>query len=573
MRRALLVVVSIAALLACTVERLSGEDSNSIVADFEAIVAAPAPAYGTNVWWTDQDAAQWTSRWAELGPAMVRVPVFHGIIEPVNDNDDPSVIDWDGFRFEEAFAVPTTMRTVAYRAWFEALRDQTGLRILIYFPYLAPWLSDNPPHSGLPLEVAPHPPNDLAEYREFVQAVLRYLVEILGFPPERILVEAMNEPDLGCGVDPVTACFWQNWSMDDIADVVRVTHEAIQAVDADIPLIGLSECCGTEVVRDLLDGYPEGAHLEGLSYHYYSPSGYDLSIALSRAAALRPYGLPIYFDEYGSREYLSDGVDGALWHSWALIKLWEAGIAPLQYPIAEFLLIGEPYSSMGLFHDWHGDWTRKPSYWVYNNFFRLVGGAEVISHTALSGMDVLATRRIGADDVQATFWVVNRSNAPLADQTFSVCNFPEEEATLTIYDNLAGPTPLSATTVQGSPLVFTATLPARSSRALAFRAESPQDPLDRVSLAPAMSSRMAGQAITYTLTAYSAAGEPRDVTASGAYTIEQGAGGSWKNNVYTAEMTGTWAVTGTYRNESDVATLIVWARSTQLHLPIILREL
>ena len=447
-------------------------DDYDLVADFGVVVAQPPSAYGTNLWWTDEEAGLWASRWAELGPSLARVPVFHAMVEPVNDNDDPGVINWDGFLLDTPFSVSSINRTVTYHTLFQAVRDQPGLNILIYFPYLAPWLSDNTPHSGLPFGAAPHPPNDLTEYRELVEAVLRYLVETLDFPPERIVVEAMNEPDLRCGQDPVVACFWQDWTMDDIASVVRVTHEAILSVDTEIPLIGLAECCGVAVVHELLDEYSEGAYLDGVSYHYYSPSGLNLNAALNRAGTLAPFGLPIYLDEYGSRQYLSEGVAGALWHSWALTTLWEAGIAPIQHPISEWPLLGEPYNSMGLFEDWRGDWERKPSYWVYANFFHFVGGGEVISHTAPSG-DVLTARRIITDEVQATFWVVNRESTTLTDQSFALYNFPKQEATLRIYDNLVGPTPTLTTTVGGSPLVFTATLPAHSSQTFALSGAMP----------------------------------------------------------------------------------------------------
>jgi hypothetical protein len=440
------------------------------------------------------------------------------------------------------------------------VRDQPTLNILIYFPYLAPWLSDNSPHPGLPFpfDVAPHPPNDLVEYREFVEAVLRYLVETLGFPPERIVVEAMNEPDLRCGQDPVVACFWENWTMDDIAAVVRVTHEAILSVNAEIPLVGLAECCGTSVVRDLLDDYPEGAYLDGLSYHYYSPSGYNLNAALSRASALAPYGRPICVDEYGSLQYLSEGVDGALWHSWALATLWEAGIAPLQHPISEWPLAGEPYNSMGLFEDWRGDWTRKPAYWVYANFFAHFGGSQIISHIAPAGVDVVVGRRsLGSDQAKVAFWLTNRSNVTLTDQSFAVHNFVSDTATLRIYDNLVGPTPVLTTTVSGSPLVFTATLPAYSSHAFVLSDGQSHGSLDHVVLAPESATRMAGQTISYTLTAYDTYDNDWDVTVSGTYTITPDAGGSWAGNIYTTEAAGAWIVTATVDGASGNASLTI----------------
>jgi hypothetical protein len=557
MKPAAILVISVMALTACIVAALDSQTSYDVVADFEAVVAQPPSAYGTNLWWTDEEAGLWASRWAELAPSMVRVSIIHAIVEPANDNGDPDVINWDGFLLNTPISLPGISRTGTYHAWLQALRDQPDLNILICFEYLAPWLSDNSPQPGFPFDVAPYPPNDLAEYREFVEAVLRYLVETLGFPPDRIAVEVMNEPDLRCGVDPVVVCFWENWTMDDIADVVRVTHEAILSVNAEIPLVGLAECCGVAVVQDLLDNYPEGAYLDGLSYHYYSPSGFALNAALSRAATLASYSRPIYLDEYGSRQYLSEGVGGALWHSWALTTLWKAGIAPLQYPVSEFPFQGEPYNSMGLFRDWRGDWVRKPAYWVYVNFFHFVGGGEVISHTSPSEVDVLTTRRVATDEVQATFWVVNRGGTKLADQSFAVCDFPRQEAVLLVYDNLVGPAPVLTTTVGGSPLVFTATLPAHSSRAFVLSGGQPHGSLDHVVLTPDSATRVAGQTISYTLTAYDVYSNDWDVTVSGTYTITPGAGGSWAGSVYTTEVAGAWTVTGSCGGQSDAGSLTV----------------
>jgi len=84
------------------------------------------------------------------------------------------------------------------------------------------------------------------------------------------------------------------------------------------------------------------------------------------------------------------------------------------------------------------------------------------------------------------------------------------------------------------------------------------DPVS-VSLAPATATVTAGTSISYTLTAYDAYGNDWDVTDSGTYTITPGAGGTWAANVYTAEVAGTWTVTGTYGGENDTATLTVEA--------------
>jgi hypothetical protein len=212
---------------------------------------------------------------------------------------------------------------------------------------------------------------------------------------------------------------------------------------------------------------------------------------------------------------------------------------------------------MGLFEDWRGEWVRRPAYWVYANFFHFVGGGEVISHAAPSGVDVLATRRIVTDDVQATFWVVNRGDTALADQAFALYNFPQQEVTLHVYDNLVGLTPVLTTTVSGSPLVFAVTLPARSSRAFVLGGGQPHGSLDHVVLAPGSATRTAGQSISYTLAARDIYDNDWDVTAGGVYTITSGADGIWVGNVYTTEVAGTWTVTGTYGGEVDTAALMV----------------
>ncbi|MBC7251409.1 MAG: hypothetical protein H5T62_14135 [Anaerolineae bacterium] len=446
---------------------MSVAQSPQITVDWSAALGQGPEGYGTNVWWTDQDAALWQSRYEESASTMFRLPISHAILEPINDNDDASSIEWTMFQFETTFPVPDGGRTSTYRAWFEALRD-SGVTILMHPSYLAPWLSDNASHPG---GYAPYPPNDWDEYREFLLAVLRYLVETINFPPQRIVLEAMNEPDLGCGVDPVVPCFWQDWTMADIAATVRVSQEAIEAVDEDIALVGLAECCGTDVVETLLADYPtESAYLDGFSYHRYS-SGYDITALLERGETLKAYGRPVYADEYGSLSYRSEGTAGGLWHSYVLGELWRAGIAPLQYPFSEWPTLGEPYNSMGLFHDWREDWTIKPAYWVYANFYTHLGGTIIVSSTAPTGLDVVAGKKSGEDGAALlAVWVTNRSGTAYSGVQFEVTDFPQDEATLTIYDTMAGLSPVGTQSVSGTPLAFSADLPASSSRCFVVRA-------------------------------------------------------------------------------------------------------
>ncbi len=558
-----------------TVGSLSAGDAlqttTAFSVDYLSVTGEEPGAWGTNVWWSDQDADLWTSRWRELGLRTVRLSVPHAVVEPSNDNGDPDTPNMDGFILETPVQVSAYgTRTATLREWFVALRDTPSLDAMIYFPYLAPWLSDNPAFEDYIFPAAPCPPNDLEEYREFVEVILRYLVEQLGFPPERLLVEAMNEPDLNCGQDPAVRCFWQNWNMDDIADVVRVTCETARAVDPRIRVVGLAECCGTDVVRAYLDNYPESSCLDGLSYHYYAPSDVNLSPALNRAAALEPYGRPLYLDEYGSFHYLSNGVPGGLWHSWTLSVFWEASIAPLQYPVSEIPQLDNPYRSMGLFYDWTGDWQRKPAYWVYANFYQLVTGGETLALTGPSSETVrgLATRTTGEPGV--ALWVTQRGDLPVEDQRFVVQNFPAATATVRVYDNLVGPSPVLTATISGDPLVFTQTLPARSSRTFVVQASGTVSEPTGLSIDPESTTRIAGERVGYALTAHYEQGDV-DVTDAGTYAIDAGAGGRWNENVYTTELSGTWTVTGTYVAQHAQASLRVWVPSYYLYLPLVLR--
>jgi len=78
-----------------------------------------------------------------------------------------------------------------------------------------------------------------------------------------------------------------------------------------------------------------------------------------------------------------------------------------------------------------------------------------------------------------------------------------------------------------------------------------------LNLAPATATITAGQSIFYTLDAFDAYDNSWDATSDAAYAITPEAGGSWVSNVYTAQVAGTWTVTGTFDNIEDTAILTV----------------
>jgi len=76
-------------------------------------------------------------------------------------------------------------------------------------------------------------------------------------------------------------------------------------------------------------------------------------------------------------------------------------------------------------------------------------------------------------------------------------------------------------------------------------------------ISPAESTIFVGQSQAYTATATAADNTTFDVTSFTTFDIDDEAGGTWLDNVYTSEATGEWTVTGTYEGLTDNATLTV----------------
>jgi hypothetical protein len=473
--RALAGGVLLALLATLLIPRLSAA---AVDVDYEDVVGSPPSAHGTNSAATDQDLALWMSRWQQAGIQVIRIQLPQYFLEPVNDNADPEDTAWGNFLFETPIPIPPDFtRTITFANVFNAMKE-AGVEIQLNPVYVAGWLSANPipdPYMGFPGEAfATYPPNDLDEYEEYIRAVLHYLVNDVEYPPERIMLDVINEPDLGCGADPVVPCFWDDWDMSDIVAVVARSHAAILDVDDRIRMVGLAECCGTGIVQDLMDNYNGDQYLSGLTYHRYVSS--DFSSGITRGVGLQSYGLPVYCNEYGSTSYRSDGVNGALWHAYALPLMWKNGISPLQFPFAENPYSSDPYNSMGLMFDWTQAWTRKPAYWVYANFYRRFPGKELVSVDADAGLDALAARSTGGGDPEFSLWISNWSGTSYPNHAFSIANYPDDEAFVRVFDNLSGTSPVAVIPVSGSPLTFTYTIPSGSSFTFALTSEAPSAP-------------------------------------------------------------------------------------------------
>lgn len=446
--------------------------------DYATVVGQPPSAHGTNSFSTVEDQALFVSRWQEMSIEVIRVQIPQFFLEPVNDDADPETLAWENFLFDTAIPIPPDFtRSVNFASTFAAMRD-AGVTLQLNPVYLSGWLSSNPipdPYMGFPGEAfSTYPPNDLDEYQEYIYALLYYLVNVIEYPPERIMLDVINEPDLGCGADPVVPCFWDNWDMADVVSVVQRSDAALQAVDSRIRMLGLAECCGTSIVRDLMDNYGGASYLKGLTYHRYVSS--DFSSGIARGLALQPYGLPVYCNEYGSSSYRSDGADGALWHAYALPLLWENQICPMQFPFSENPYSSDPYNSMGLMLDWTGGWVRKPAYWVYANFYGNFPGKELVSVVADAGLDVLAGRSPSPEAAELALWVSNWSGSSYSTNSVTIENFPAALALVLVYDSLSGTDPIATITAAGSPLTFEYSLPANSAFVFRVRSSAPMIP-------------------------------------------------------------------------------------------------
>ena len=78
-----------------------------------------------------------------------------------------------------------------------------------------------------------------------------------------------------------------------------------------------------------------------------------------------------------------------------------------------------------------------------------------------------------------------------------------------------------------------------------------------LTIAPADASITAGTTETYSATATDAYGNTWNVTSLTTWSISNGAGGSWSNNIYTSATAGSWTVNGTYETMTATAQLTV----------------
>jgi hypothetical protein len=439
-------IIRMGILVMCVLALFAGSAAAELTVDFAD------EFYGSNLFWTEEDIDLMKDRIDKSNMNIMRLFILPSFIENPNDNTDPNSINWEGFNFDPSF--PWFGKTISYSAIFETLRD-LDIYIMAMVPYLSPWLSAN---YHEPNDIySTYPPNNYDEYKEFVYAVLYYMVNNVGISPDKIILEPFNEPDLGCGQDSSVQCFWNNHNMDDTADTFLTAYNAAKSVSPYIRVVGMAEWDDGRYVRNFINSHNGLSYLDGITYHKYS-NNYDISALISMGTRIiEDYGIPVFANEYGSRTWGSDGTDGALWHSYTLTYLLKNGIHPIQHPFFEFPALGEPYESMGLFYDWSNNWQIKDSFWIYSNILRFMKNTDILnSDEDVQNVDVIAGKRNG----EVSIVITNRDSIE-KDITIVIQNLPENYNNVTVYDNFQENHVVDSFGISGN--TFEYVMPSRSS--------------------------------------------------------------------------------------------------------------
>lgn len=135
--------------------------------------------------------------------------------EPQNDNDDPDVMNWSGYRPDELFA--SENRRYVGRELVEKVRDD-GMEPVMLLAYNLPWLS---PDGDIT-----QAPEDPREWAEFASAALRAVNGAPGSADYELrvrYVEIWNEPD--------TQLYWKGSA----SQYQELFREVVERLDRDHP--------------------------------------------------------------------------------------------------------------------------------------------------------------------------------------------------------------------------------------------------------------------------------------------------------------------------------------------------
>jgi putative glycosyl hydrolase len=452
-----------------------GEDVLSITVDFGEVIGKSPEFYGVEYSWIDQEQDLYLERYSRLHANIIRVQIPQAFFEPINDNNDPhsSEIDF-------SVTLPVDSRegtTLTFERMFKTLAVEfpsMHFHIGIWLP--ARWNAKDP--EGYLGVGGAFPPQDLAEHKEFVQALARWLVSDCDISPERLSFSFINEPNLpsffvGAGAD--------------LIQLAEVTRDALDQVSPHIKMGGIDEVHGTLWTDRFFDRRPDGC-CEMWTFHVYERGSSDMwSVLQERSEHLGQYG-PVWVTEFADITYGSPDAkmdfstrEAALQFADLLGKLWLTEIeGVIHFRLSDtYADLAGGWAGHGLFADGRGThsggdaYEPFPAYWVFANMYRELGGSRIVRVVAPRDLTVVGARKESGSETRLAIWVANTTTASY-DVAFNVANFPGTAATVQVFNNLTGDAAVETRSVAGTELVFRAEIPRQSSYLFVF--SGPQTP-------------------------------------------------------------------------------------------------
>ncbi|MCW4024004.1 MAG: right-handed parallel beta-helix repeat-containing protein [Candidatus Bathyarchaeota archaeon] len=161
-------------------------------------------------------------------------------------------------------------------------------------------------------------------------------------------------------------------------------------------------------------------------------------------------------------------------------------------------------------------------------------------HDSLGAVTTGFTVNLASNSTTGTFY----SDAAGTNQIISLTVLPGSSQAIVYYkDTTVGTPEITITAEDATPISTQFTINPAA--------------IDHLILSPSESAITAGNTQAFTATAYDAYDNTWDVTDVVVWSINSTAGGSWSNNIYTAEKTGNWIVTATVSSTVSTASLIV----------------
>lgn len=350
-------------------------------------------------------------RLAKLKPDVVRVWFQPDWMEPINDNDDPTTIDWTGMQTDSS-------RMQAVYKVFDYLQSQ-NIDIML----IAGLVMNEENQSWLGFDGLPRPelsaPTDLAEWGEWVSATLQQLITVKGYTNIKYVM-SYNEPNLASFALPAGISKPVYYK-----DMYQAIHDRLttDGIRSQVKLIGPDESGAAnwtqyavtymDNVLDIYDGHAYGQS-------YMSMPGW-LS---DRLTHVEPTGKPFMVTEFAAaanpdtRKTYAYGVDVAD----LIVSGMRNGAASMMYWRLADQRLPEPLNFLD--DNSYGSWRWLPitatpqySYYSLGLFTRYIDAhAEVLS-TESDDPDLHVTS-VRNPDGNYSIYVVNSSLTESKSITF-----------------------------------------------------------------------------------------------------------------------------------------------------------